>query len=631
MPDEPSAENPAPTPEPQPAGAAAPHDQGLWRQMAEATSDEEFCSGWLGLQARTIGGVAGGVVAFERPKGGQMSPTAVWPSDFGHSEVLAGVVERAFVERKGIVVRSDAEAQAGERLGIFMAYPIRIGKKVHAAAAFQISPRSQIQLQSAMRQLQWGAAWLQNWIMRVSAEPSGRPRRSVSTVLELMGLVLEEPRFRSAATAVVTELAARLSCDRVSLGFVSGTQVKVRALSHSAQFGKQMNLIRSIGTAMGESVDQGIILRYPAEGDDGRQILHAHEKLARTHGDGAICTVPFLDAEGEAYGALIFERSVDEPFDDEVVELCDSLAALLGPILDEKRKNDRLLIAKAWDSVVMQVKRLIGPRHALRKVLVSILVILVLFFTFATGEYRIKSETTLEGELRRVVAAPFRGFVFEAKVRGGDLVDAGQLMASLDTRDLKLEYSRWSSEREQYVIEHRRAMAERDRAAMNVLDKKMQQAAAQIALLEDQISRAAIVAPFDGLVVNGDLSQSLGAPVEVGDVLFEVSPLDAYRLVLQVDERDIGEISEGQSGELILTAMPNERFDFTVTKVTPVSRSEEGRNVFRVEGRLKQASDRLRPGMEGFSKVSVDRRKLIWIWTHSLFEWLRIKLWNWLP
>jgi hypothetical protein len=50
-----------------------------------------------------------------------------------------------------------------------------------------------------------------------------------------------------------------------------------------------------------------------------------------------------------------------------------------------------------------------------------------------------------------------------------------------------------------------------------------------------------------------------------------------------------------------------------------------------VEAHLENSSERLRPGMEGFGKISIDRRKLIWIWTHELIDWVRLKLWTWIP
>jgi multidrug efflux pump subunit AcrA (membrane-fusion protein) len=151
-------------------------------------------------------------------------------------------------------------------------------------------------------------------------------------------------------------------------------------------------------------------------------------------------------------------------------------------------------------------------------------------------------------------------------------------------------------------------------------------------LLEEQLSRIAVTAPFDGVVVAGDLSQSLGAPVERGDILFEVAPLDSYRVILEVDERDIGPVSRDQTGTLALTGMPEDKLEIRVDKITPISTAEDGRNYFRVEASLVGETPAiLRPGMEGVGKISVGQRKLIWIWTHKIVYWIRMFSWSWWP
>jgi hypothetical protein len=42
-------------------------------------------------------------------------------------------------------------------------------------------------------------------------------------------------------------------------------------------------------------------------------------------------------------------------------------------------------------------------------------------------------------------------------------------------------------------------------------------------------------------------------------------------------------------------------------------------------------SERLRPGMEGVGKVAIGERRLIWIWTHKLIDWVRLAFWSWMP
>jgi multidrug efflux pump subunit AcrA (membrane-fusion protein) len=152
-----------------------------------------------------------------------------------------------------------------------------------------------------------------------------------------------------------------------------------------------------------------------------------------------------------------------------------------------------------------------------------------------------------------------------------------------------------------------------------------------LALIDDQISRASLVAPIGGIVVTGDLSQSLGSPVQRGEILFEIAPPDDYRVMLRIDERDISHVKAGQPGNMVLNAIPQQQFPIKVEKVTPVSSPLEGRNYFLVEATLEEGSDRIRPGMEGWGKVSVGRRKLIRVWTGDLVDWVRLWYWSWRP
>jgi len=281
--------------------------------------------------------------------------------------------------------------------------------------------------------------------------------------------------------------------------------------------------------------------------------------------------------------------------------------------------------------LIKQVKKLIGPGHVIMKMVSAALLLLIIFFSFAKGTYRVTAPTTLEGMVQRVVCAPFSGYIKEAPIRAGDIVNEGDVLCLLDERDLKLEHHKWSTQKEQFLKENREAMANRDRAQVQITKAKIDQANAQIALLNEQLVRTKILAPFHGMVMDGDLSQSLGAPIERGDVLFEVAPLDDYRVILDVDEREIDEIKVDQRGELVLPSVPGEVFPFTVKKITPVTTAKEGRNAFRVEARLDNTSQRLRPGMEGVGKISVCRCKLIWIWTHDMIDWVRLKAWSWWP
>ncbi|GAB4278048.1 MAG: hypothetical protein Kow0092_33840 [Deferrisomatales bacterium] len=607
-------------------------DGALWARFAEADTPESFCACWLALQCRRIDGVRGGLVLLGEADRGPFTAAAVWPDARRSMQHLTGAAEQALTERRGLFLRSppSPDGDPGQGEACHVAYPVEVDGRLHGVVVLDVEGRSDAGIQAALRELYWGTAWLELLFRRKGEGEAADARDRLITVLDLLACCVEPRRFQAAATALVTEVAGRLGCERVSFGVLRRGRIRVRALSHSADFGKRMNLIHAVAAAMEEAVDQAAVIVHPEPPDGEPYVSRAHGELARRYGAGAVCTVPVL-RDGEPVGALTLERGEERPFDPGERELCESLASLAGPVLEDKRREDRWLVAKAATAAYEQLERLVGPRHVGRKLLAAAAVALALFFSVAQGDYRVAATASLEGAVQRALVAPFQGYVLEAHARAGDVVREGEVLAALDDRDLSLERLKWASQREQLAKKYREALAGRDRAQVRIVGAQIAQAEAQLALLDEQLARTRLRAPFDAVVVSGDLSQSLGAPVERGEVLFEVAPLDDYRVVLEVDERDIDQVRPAQEGTLVLAALPQDPLPFTVEKITPVSTAREGKNFFRVEARLQTPSDRLRPGMEGVGKIDIDRRKLLWIWTHQAVDWLRLKLWSWWP
>jgi multidrug resistance efflux pump len=159
----------------------------------------------------------------------------------------------------------------------------------------------------------------------------------------------------------------------------------------------------------------------------------------------------------------------------------------------------------------------------------------------------------------------------------------------------------------------------------------MEEATAQITLIQQKIDRATVKAPFDAVVVQGDLSQSLGLAIRQGHELFRLAPLSSYRLAVFVDERDIRDLRTGQVGHLVLSALPGQTHEIRIDRITPITTAGQGRNTFRVEAKLLNTPSALRPGMTGVAKVEIGERLLIWIWTRRFVHWLQLQIWSWWP
>jgi RND family efflux transporter MFP subunit len=593
----------------------------------------DVAQNWLAWQCTMIAGTSHGVIALGLPDQGPYRPAACWPEGSDPSVALSKTAKAAISKRKGVVaeLKSSRHDEGVDRDAI--AYPIVIDGKLLGVAAIEVERQANVRQKSVLQMLQWGASWFQAMCAQqgqAEQQNGAAGGDSLGMVLELVSTAVEQERFQAAATAVVTELATRLKLERVSLGFIHGKHIKVRALSHSARFEGRQSLLRQIGAAMDEALDQESTIVYPSASKAGLDVSRAHAELARLHGARAVCTVP-LSMDQEIYGAITFERPGFEPLEAEIVKLCEQTASLIGPVLEVKRRDDRWLASKALDSLSHQCARLLGKGHLVFKTVVLSLAGLAVFLSVVTGQYRVAATAALEGMVERVAVAPEDGYVATAAVRPGDVVKQGQELATLDSKDLELERVKWTSQRAQLAKEYREALAKFERAQVSILRARIEQSDAQIALLDEQLARTQILAPFDGVIVSGDLTRTLGSPVERGQVLYKIAPLNDYRVVLNVDERDFSDMVLGQSGYLALAAAPNERLEIIVSKITPVSTAEDGSNLFKVEASLADSPQYLRPGMQGVGKIEVGERRLIWIWTHRIADWLRLWVWAWWP
>ncbi len=605
-------------------------DQALWKQFNEASTPEAFARAWLGLQCRVIAGARRGVVVLGEPEGGPFAPVAYWPDEGSDNAGLSSAAELAMAERRGVMQGEETEPAPGASQICYVAYPFLIENQLCGVVAIELETSSRKQLRSTMRQLQWGAGWIEVMLRREQIQSGRANLERMAAAFDLVASALEQERFRAACNDTVTELAMRLDCDQVSIGFIRRHRCKVVAVSHAAQFGQAMNLIRDIGAVMDEATDQRAIVLYPPRDDQDYRIVRGHAELARSHDAGSILTVP-LHSRGRFFGALTFERPPGSSFDEETIELCDCVASVIGPILEEKRLNDRLILIKVAEALWTQLRRLLGPHYFGRKLATVLAILVVGFFSVAKDEYRVTSPAVLEGAVQRSIVAPFDGYIASQHVRAGQVVRKGELLATLDDKDLALERLRLIIRQREHRTEYDRAMAARERAESRIILTQMEQVEARIALLDEQLARTRLTAPFDGLVITGDLSQSVGAAVERGNELFQIAPLDSYRVILEVSESDITDIVQGQSGKLLVSSMPLEPLSFTVERITPIAESEEGRNFFRVEARLNEANERLRPGMKGIAKTSVEDRLLIRNWSDKLIDRVRLMLWKWWP
>jgi multidrug efflux pump subunit AcrA (membrane-fusion protein) len=176
-------------------------------------------------------------------------------------------------------------------------------------------------------------------------------------------------------------------------------------------------------------------------------------------------------------------------------------------------------------------------------------------------------------------------------------------------------------------------------AEAQIAQAKLEQAAAEATLIKSQIEKATIRAEIDGTVLEGDLRDMKGAAVEQGKALFVIGDPKNLRVEISVPERDIQELlarqreaaekGEAFKGYIATETFPDRWSEVKVTRIVPMGRPKEGENMFTVYAEVDPShmQGTWSPGVQGLAKLEIERRRVIWIWTHRVVDYVRLNFW----
>ena len=612
-------------PEPE-AASVTPLDQVLWSVMSAETAPIPFARAWLALLCRMLAGAERAVLVLRQDGG--LAPVARWPDGDPGSAQLSQAAELALRERRGVVSRPRARGRTDDGRPSQLAFPLIVDNQEQGVIAVECQGVSDGALREVMRQLQWGVAWIELRQRRAQAADDASRLRQGYAALDIAATALSAETFDAAVRATATDMAVRMQVSRVSIGWLQRRSVKVAGISHTVGAGQKADATVNVGAAMEEAIDQGASILFPLPGEEPLPSRAAHSRMVGQGAGPYVLTVP-LTMHGRIAGAIMVES--ETPIDQAMVDVTEAIAGLIGPILGQLHQQQRWLTTIALHILDRTARQLLGPEHYLLKLVTGVVLATVVFFALFQTEYRVSAPAVVEGEVRRSIAAGLDGYIGAEYARAGQVVQQGDMLATLDDTELNLQRLRWIATRQQHQLELDKALGAGSRAEVNIASAQVAEANAEIALLDAQLARTKIVAPFTGVVTNGDLSQSVGMPVQRAQVLFEIAPLDSYRVIVRVPDNEIGRVATDTTGRVVLAALPDQTFDLHVVRLTPIAEQSDGSNSFRVEAKLDQVSPRLRPNMEGVAKLDAGRHLLIWAWTHHLLDAVRLWLWSWWP
>lgn len=213
-----------------------------------------------------------------------------------------------------------------------------------------------------------------------------------------------------------------------------------------------------------------------------------------------------------------------------------------------------------------------------------------------------------------LVRAPIEGVIDRVVVEPNAAVKAGDLLLVLDQAKLRSQLDIARKGREVAEAEYRSAaqLAVFDgqvKASLAALQGKLEQAQAEVAYLESQVSRAEVRAPHDGLAVFDDRNDWEGRPVAVGErIMLLADPAD-LRLDVHLPVGDAVTFEPGAEVKLFLNVAPDRPVPAVLeSSAFRATGMPDGTLAYRLKAAIAPAeAHRLRIGLKGTAKVFAHR------------------------
>jgi membrane fusion protein (multidrug efflux system) len=211
---------------------------------------------------------------------------------------------------------------------------------------------------------------------------------------------------------------------------------------------------------------------------------------------------------------------------------------------------------------------------------------------------------TLEAEADAEVIAKVGGEVRRILVEEGDLVKAGQLLAVLDDRQLRLQAAQTRAELAKAERDFNRQVELHQKGLVSAgafeglkYDLDNQRAANDLASLS--LSYSEIRAPFAGIVSARHVK--LGQEIAVGTSMFRVTDPTPLKAAVYVPERELARLKIGQAASIGVDALAGRAFPAIVKLVSPTV--DAATATFKVTLEVNDPKGDLKPGM--FSRVGI--------------------------
>jgi RND family efflux transporter MFP subunit len=432
--------------------------------------------------------------------------------------------------------------------------------------------------------------------------------------------------------AIVNGPATVIPYERAGIALDERGGIHLKAVSGTTQLNaddpqyRGMRDILRWGNILNEPL---LIAQRGDEIDSDREETRAkfREYFAET-GMRACHIVPLADEEGRV-GILLFESSDPDFLSEAHLEMIKVLASQATVALRNASLYKEVPFISVLQPLVEKKKRFLALEKHRRLAWTIGVAAAVLFLLAFPLPLRVDGNAVVAPAHMARLGAEFEGVIKDVRVREGDVLKKGDVIASLEDWEYRSALAAAKAKYATATAQMDRALANNDGSEAGIQRAQADYWSSEMARAEERLNKTVIRSPIDGIVATPQLENLIGHKVKDGESFVDVVDNSQALVDVAIDGADAGLLRPGQKTSLKFESFPERTFRGQVAVVSPQGLLKDNDVVFFARVGVINSDAALRAGMQGRGKIVTTwrsaglvmlRRPVIWVWS---------KLWNW--
>jgi RND family efflux transporter MFP subunit len=432
--------------------------------------------------------------------------------------------------------------------------------------------------------------------------------------------------------AIVNGPSAVVAYERAAIALDQRGSIQLKAVSGTTQ----LNVDDPQYRGLREILQWGAILSEPLlvtqrgdEIDSEREETRAKFRgYFEQSGIRSCHLIPLADEEGRL-GILLFESSDPDFLSEAHLEMLKVLASQATVALRNASLYKEVPFIGVLQPLIDRKKKFLALEKHRRATLIGAAGAAVLFLALFPLPMRVDGTAVVAPSHMAHLGADFEGVIRAVKVREGDVVKKGEVIASLEDWDYRSALAAAKAKYGTAVAQMDHALANNDGSEAGIERAQADYWGSEVSRAQERLDRTSIRSPIDGVVATPQLENLVGRKLKVGESFVDIVDNSQALVDVSVAENDVSLLRSGQNASLKLDGFPERTFHGQVAVVSPQGIVQNDEPVFFARVSVANPNGMLRSGMQGRGKIStglrpagvvIFRRPGMWIWS---------KLWDW--